>query len=80
MNNNKTTEQLLDVQHAPDVPSQPLISAENFQLLKESQRRISQDTGISPTVRIIVNRLISKEQLANVEISLISQLKQLGTA
>ena len=30
MNNNKTTEQLLDAQHAPDVPSQPLISAENF--------------------------------------------------
>ena len=76
-NNNTTTETRVDEQ---DIPSPPLISEENFQLLKESQRRIAQDTGISPTVRIIVNRLISKEQLAKVENGLISQLKQLGTA
>lgn len=61
-------------------PTQPLISEDNFQLLKESQRRIALDTGISPTIRIILNRLISKDQLVKVESGLIEQFKQLSNA
>ena len=75
------TENSVDAFQPPtDVPSQPFISDDNFQLLKESQRRISQGTGISPAIRIILNRLISKDQLVKVESSLIEQLKQIGNA
>ena len=73
----QTTETIVD---SLQPSTQPLISEDNFQLLKESQRRIALDTGISPTVRIILNRLISKDQLVKVESSLIEQLKQLGNA
>ena len=58
--------------------NQPLINASNFQLLVESQRRISQTTGISPTIRILVNSLVSKEQIVKVESKLIEQFSKLN--
>jgi len=41
------------------------------------QRRIADATGISPSVRIIINKLINDEQLGKVETLLIEQLKGL---
>ena len=61
-----------------EIQSQPLVSDQNFQLLKEAQRRISFATGMSPTLRIILNRVINQEQIATVENQFIEQLSKLG--
>ncbi len=61
-----------------EIQSQPMVSEQNFQLLKDAQRRISLATGMSPTVRIILNRVINQEQIAIVENDLVKQLSKLG--
>jgi len=57
--------------------NQPLINEDNFESLRNMQRRIADATGISPSVRIIINKLINDEQLGKVETLLIEQLKGL---
>jgi len=67
-----------NVKQSSNATTQPLINDENFQLLKDVQRRISEATGISPSVRIIVNHLVNDEQLKQIEAQLIQQFKGLA--
>ena len=51
-----------------------LITDENFQQLKELQQRIYERTEMSPSVRKLINLIITQENLNNVEQSLLNQL------
>ncbi len=60
-----------------ELTSQPLISEENFQLLCDAQRRLSQQTSLSPKISVLVNLLITEARILEVEQQLKSQLSKL---
>lgn len=61
-----------------EIVKQHLLTDENFAKLKQSQSRIFDATSISPSIRILLNHIITKESLDNVEEQLILQLKQIS--
>ena len=56
----------------------PLINEGNFQLLKAAQQRITEKTGISPQLSVLINLLITEDAIDRVENVVKSQLLELA--
>jgi predicted restriction endonuclease len=66
--------EMTDLQASKELPKQHLISNEKFQLLKECQQKIFLTTEISPSMRKIINELITEENLQTIQSKFISIL------
>ena len=53
-----------------------LLTDENFQRIKDVQREIFEKTEISPSLRKLVNSLITKEEIENLKQKLICQFDE----
>ena len=49
------------------------INEDNFQRLRQLQQNIFEATGVSPSIRKLVNLLITEENLCQIKMKLISQ-------
>ena len=56
-------------------PHQHLINEENFYKLKQLQQRVFDATGVSPSMRKLINSIINDETIATLEHKLIEQFK-----
>jgi hypothetical protein len=56
---------------------QHLLTDENFIKIRQLQNEISESTGISPSIRTLLNMTITNEILENVKTKLISQFNQI---
>lgn len=72
--NNESKNVSENSQVKPNEEPRHLITDENFQQLKELQQRIYECTEMSPSVRKLINLIITQENLNNVEQSLLNQL------
>ena len=52
-----------------------ILSDESFALLRESQEEIFIATGVTPSIRMLVNSVISQENVAQITQRLIESLK-----
>lgn len=59
--------------------SQPLITEANFQLLRSVQQRLTEATGFSPQVSKLLNSLITKEALNDLEQRFKEQIRNLDS-
>jgi hypothetical protein len=59
----------------PEEPKQHFISDEKFQQLKQCQQEIFTETDVSPSVRRIINELITVNNLEKIKKQFIAMIK-----
>lgn len=64
---NDTTESV------PVLEQKFFINEDNFQRLRQVQQAIFETTGVSPSIRKLVNSLITEENLCHIKMKLVSQ-------
>ncbi|GEM_PF-5925101 len=66
--------EIVEIQVIKDLPKQHLITNEKFTLLKECQQNIYLTTEISPSLRRIINELITEENLQVIQSRFVTAL------
>ena len=71
----KNNNEILEVSDSESDKSEKFINNKNFQALRELQERIYRATEVTPSIRKLVNDLISEENLKKLEATIVQAFK-----